>query len=166
MTRAPPALANCVLQYFVTSCADAEVLGETEDTHLQREYADTPSPLRQNCVPWHEPLPLHTVESVPCCQCCTRQRAALLEIQGLRHLHQTRLVECTVLTERAVDGTAETGAYICRSDVSCEMGLIKECEDAIAFLEASDARTGGDDGAGAIGSWDSRKGNGEGIFSL
>ena len=41
-----------------------------------------------------------------------------------------------VLAECAVDVTAETGAAVGGCDVACEMGLVEEGGDSVAFLEA------------------------------
>ena len=70
------------------------------------------------------------------------------------------------MTESAVEFTAETGKGVGDGDVTGEVGLVEECEDSVALLEAGDAFAGGDDGAGAVGAGDYRVGHGERVFAL
>ena len=70
------------------------------------------------------------------------------------------------MTEGAVEYAAETGKGVGDGDVTPNVGLVEQCEDAVAFLEAGDAFAGGDDGAGAVGAGDYRVGGGERVFSL
>ena len=70
------------------------------------------------------------------------------------------------MTEGAVEFAAETGKAVGDGDVTANVGLVEECEDAVALLEARDAFAGGDDGAGAVGAGDYRFGCGERVFAL
>ena len=65
-------------------------------------------------------------------------------------MHQARLVKGAVLTESAVESTAETGLGVGDCNGAGEVGLIEEGDDSVALLEAGDAWTGGDDGACAV----------------
>lgn len=65
-------------------------------------------------------------------------------------MHQARLVKGAVLTESAVESTAETGLGVGDGNGAGEVGLIEEGDDSVALLEAGDAWTGGDDGACAV----------------
>lgn len=70
------------------------------------------------------------------------------------------------MTEGAVEFAAETGKGVGDGDGTANVGLIEECEDTVALLEAGDAFAGGDDGAGAVGARDYRVGDGERVFAL
>ena len=70
------------------------------------------------------------------------------------------------MTERAVEFAAETGQGVGDGDVTGEVGLVEECEDSVALLEAGDAFARGDDGACAVGAWDYRVGRRERVFAL
>ena len=81
-------------------------------------------------------------------------------------MDQTRLLKGAVLTESAVEFTAEAGKGVRGYDGAGKMGLTEEGDDSVAFLEAGDAWAGGDDAAGPVGSGDYGDGNGERIFAL
>ena len=70
------------------------------------------------------------------------------------------------MTEGAIEFAAETGKGVGDGNVTAKVGLVEECEDAVALLEAGDAFAGGDDGAGAIGAGDYGVGRGERVFAL
>ena len=70
------------------------------------------------------------------------------------------------MAKSAVDFAAETGKGVGDGEVTANVGLVKECEDSVALLEAGDAFAGGDDGAGAVGAGDYRIGDGERVFAL
>ena len=55
---------------------------------LQREHADSPRSLRQDCIPRLQTFTFHPEQCVPCRQRCAGQGAALLEVQGRRHADQ------------------------------------------------------------------------------
>ena len=61
---------------------------------------------------------------------------------------------------------AETGKGVGDGDGTANVGLVEECEDAVAVLEAGDAFADGDNGAGAVGTGDYRVGGGERVFAL
>ena len=65
------------------------------------------------------------------------------------------------MTESAVEFTAKTGKGVGDGDVTGEVGLVEECEDSVALLEAGDALAGG-----AVGAGDYRVGHGERVFAL
>lgn len=58
------------------------------------------------------------------------------------------------MAEGAVEATAETGHGVGDFDGTGYVGLVEECDDSVAFVEAGDAGAGGDDGAGAVGGGD------------
>ena len=70
------------------------------------------------------------------------------------------------MTEGAVEFAAETGKGVGDGNVTANVGLVEECEDSVALLEAGDAFACGDDGAGAVGAGDHRVGYGERVFAL
>ena len=70
------------------------------------------------------------------------------------------------MAKSAVEFAAETGKGVGDGDVTANVGLVEEREDAVARLEAGDAFAGGDDGAGAVGAGDYRLSGGERVFTL
>lgn len=93
---------------------------------------------------------LEAVERVPRREAGAGEGRRLEGVQIGRCAGEARLVEDGVLSQRAVDGTAEAGHS--RGDVygSELMALVEERHDLVAGLESADAASDFDDLAGAV----------------
>ena len=128
---------------------------------LHGKHAHAASTLGKNPVTGLETTALQAVKSVPRRETGAGESAALQEIEVGGHADEALLVEGAVLPESAIDGATHASADAVQVQGACEVTLVKESEDLVAFLEAGDAGADGFNYTGTVGGRDNRSAQGE-----
>lgn len=145
-------------------CQRIDVERMRKEAYLQREHANTTSPLHQDSftrLQW-----LQTVQSVPAGKSGTAESARLEVVEVLGSLDEAVLVENTVLAQSTVNDTTETGLGSGDVDGTVLVTLVEKRGHLITLLELRDLGSDFNDLTSTIGTGDDREVEGEGVHSL
>ena len=135
-------------------------------TYLQGENAHAAGTLGQNPVSRLHGVRYQSVKRIPGRDAGAAQCACLLEIERRRHGHQAVLVEASVLPERAVEATSQSGSQYGLGDAAAEVGLIEQGDHFVPGLEPSHLGADGFDQTGTVGTRHDVIAGREGVFPL